>query len=265
MDAEQNISTSIPCPACEKSGEGAFCAHCGEDMKPERIDFRYVVSQFFEIFVGFESNRLLHTFRDLAVRPGRTIRMYLQGERKPYYNPVDYALLMGGLVIVWSLFIDDGVFADVQRRNESDPSMTGVAKAVWKDPAAFMNTVFLLQFPIAGMFTWLRSLKGSHTYGEHLYANAFLIGQLFAFQLLFNTLLHLFEPGRLMLVLAQGYMVAAFFYYVFAYSQWRHGGVRFPRIILTTLFLSLVYVCSFMLALGLAAGWIHLYGKWTGT
>jgi hypothetical protein len=60
--------------------------------------------QFMEIFTGFESNRLLHTFREMALRPGTTIRRYLRGTRQALYNPVDYALLMSGLSILLSLF-----------------------------------------------------------------------------------------------------------------------------------------------------------------
>ena len=262
---EKFTSTAVECPSCAKVGEGEFCLHCGEEMKPERITFRYVLTQFFEMFVGFESNRLLHTFRDLAVRPGKTIRRYLAGERKAYYNPVDYALLTGGLVIVWSLLISEGVLADLQRRNAADPGMSALAKKIYEDPSAFLNSVFLLQFPIAGALTWIRSMKGSHNYGEHLYANAYIIGELFAFQLLFNTFYYLFDPGPLLLALAQAYMFAAFLYYVVAYSQWRHGAVRFPRILLTVPFLAFVYTLSFLLAMGVAAGWLHLYGKWTGS
>jgi hypothetical protein len=265
MSIEHSHPPEIGCPSCGRPGDGAFCPHCGEEMKPERITFRYVVSQFFEIFVGFESNRLLHTFRDLAIRPGKTIRRYLEGERKPYYNPVDYALLTGGLVIVWSLLISDGVLADLQRRNAADPGMSELAKKISADPSAFFNSVFLLQFPVAGLLTWLRSMKGGQGYGEHLYANAYMIGELFAFQLLFNSLYYLFDAGPFLLVLAQVYMFAAFFYYVVAYSQWRHGAVRFPRILLTVPFLAFVYILSFLLAFGLAAGWLYLYGKWTGS
>jgi hypothetical protein len=70
------------------------------------------------------SSRLLHTFRYLAVRPGRTIRKYLQGERKPYYNPVDYDLLMGGLVILLSQLVDEDLFSTMGRENEADAVCT---------------------------------------------------------------------------------------------------------------------------------------------
>ena len=259
---EEGIATpTADCPSCGKSGAGEYCMHCGEEMKPERITLRFVVDQFFEMFVGFESNRLLHTFRDLAVRPGRTIRNYLQGERKPYYNPVDYALLMGGLVIVLSLLVDEDMFSAMGGQNEADPTIPGFLRTAWEDPSALMNTLFLLQFPIAGLLTWVRSIKGTYSFGEHLYANAYLIGQLFAYQLLFNSLLLFFVPGPIFHLLALVYGVASFLYYVFAYSQWRHGSVRFPRVLLTTVFLSFVYFVSFTLAFLLAAGWLYLYSK----
>lgn len=176
------------CPTCRKPGEGAYCSQCGEDLQPDRITVRYVLAQFAEIFVGFESNRLLHTFRDLTLRPGTTIRRYLRGTRQGYYNPVDYALLMGGLSILLSLFLNESLFDSRKAESLRMAEDKAFMAFVLDDIGTLFNMMMIFQFPIAGFLTWLRRSKGHHTLGEHIYANAYLSGQVLAFNLLFLAL-----------------------------------------------------------------------------
>ena len=250
------------CPTCRKPGEGEYCSQCGEDLQPDRITVRYVLTQFAEIFVGFESNRLLHTFRDLTFRPGTTIRRYLRGTRQSYYNPVDYVLLMGGLSILLSLFLNESIFdgskAEAVRMAENKAFMS----FLMDDVGTFFNLMLIFQFPIAGFLTWLRRSKGHHTLGEHIYANAYLSGQVLAFNLLFLALQRALPVNGFLLFLSELYGWFIMSYVSFSYFRWRHGNLKFPRVIWSVTFMIMVYGVSLFIGLLLAIGYFYLLFRW---
>jgi hypothetical protein len=251
------------CPTCLTPGEGEYCSRCGEDMAPERITGGYVLRQFAEVFVGFESNRLLHTFRDLAVRPGTTIRRYLRGTRQAYYNPVDYALLMGGLSILLSLFLNESLFEGGRAAAIASSGNGPLMAYVLDDLGTLMNLALLLQFPIAGVLTWLRRVKGRQTLGEHVYANAFLSGQVLAYNLLMLALQHILPSAGILVFVSQAYGGFIIAYMAVSYYRWQHANLRFPRVLLSALFMSAVYVSSLVLAFLLALGYYFVRFRWT--
>jgi hypothetical protein len=231
-------------------------------MHPDRITVGYVLRQFAEIFVGFESNRLLHTFRDMAVRPGTTIRRYLRGTRQAYYNPVDYALLMGGLSILLSMFLHESLFEGRKAAALGSAEDIKFMAYVLDDFGTLMNLALLLQFPVAALFTWLRRMKGRHTLGEHIYANAFLSGQVLAYNMLMLALQRLLPFSGFQLFLAEVYGWFIVGYVAFSYYRWQHANLRFPRVMLSMLFMSSAYVLSLLLAFMLALGYHYAWFRW---
>lgn len=254
----ESARTMKECPTCRHPGEGEYCSHCGEDMHPDRVTVRYVLRQFAEIFVGFESNRLLHTFRDMAVRPGTTIRRYLRGTRQAYYNPVDYALLMGGLSILLSMFLNESLFEGRKAAAIGSADDRQFMAYVLEDFGTLMNLVLILQFPVAALFTWLRRVKGRLTLGEHVYANAFLSGQVLAYNMLMLALQRLLPFSGFQLFLAEAYGWFVVGYVAFSYYRWQHVNMRFPRVLLSVLFMSSAYVFSLLLAFMLTLGYYYV-------
>lgn len=247
------------CPTCRQPGEGEYCSHCGEDLQPDRITIRYVLAQFAEIFVGFESNRLLHTFRDLALRPGTTIRRYLRGTRQSYYNPVDYAMLMGGLSILLSMFLNESLFEGRKAAAIGSAEDKAFMAYLLEDFGTLMNLTLLLQFPVAALLTWLRRMKGKHTLGEHVYANAYLSGQVLAYNLIMLALQHILPFGGFQLFLSEAYGWFIVGYVAFSYYRWLHVNLRFPRVVWSLLFMSSVYMMSLLLGFLLALAYYYAW------
>lgn len=252
------------CPTCRRPGDGEYCSHCGEDLHPDRITVRYVVLQFAEIFMGFETNRLLHTFRDLTVRPGTTIRRYLRGTRQAYYNPVDYALLMAGLSILLSLFLNASLFEQRKVAAMANTADKAFMADVLGDIGTLMNLALLLQFPVAGLITWARRARGRDTLGEHIYANAFLSGQVLAFNLLFLAVQRVLPAGGVTLFLSGAYGWFIVGYVAFSYYRWRHVNLRLPRVFLSVFFMATAYVASLLVGFLLALGYFYLLFRWRG-
>ena len=134
---------------------------------------------------------------------------------------------------------------------------------VLDDLGTLMNLALLLQFPIAGVLTWLRRVKGRQTLGEHVYANAFLSGQVLAYNLLMLALQHILPSAGFLVFLSQAYGGFIIAYMAVSYYRWQHANLRFPRVLLSALFMSAVYVSSLVLAFLLALGYYYVRFRWT--
>lgn len=83
------------CKSCSAVLYGEYCSACGQKILP-RFTLRYLWNllhgDLFEVDRG-----LWHTVKDLTLRPGATIRRYLNGETKKYYSPIKYLLVVATL------------------------------------------------------------------------------------------------------------------------------------------------------------------------
>jgi hypothetical protein len=89
-----NSSKSIVCKNCGNVFEGNYCNNCRQKADTNRIDWKEVWHGLFHAF--FHTDRgLLFTIRELILRPGITIREYLDGKRASHFNPLLFLILSG--------------------------------------------------------------------------------------------------------------------------------------------------------------------------
>ncbi len=250
--------SAVSCPTCNTSAEGVYCSHCGEKVKVERITLRYIVSQVVDVYLGVESG-LLHTFIEMIKNPGKLFHEYFGGKRQPFYKPMKYALLMGSLAILMALVLKkrgENLFLDNSTILKGFPELSIFLK---DNIATFINGIFMLQFPIMALLTWIRHLKKKYTYGEHLYANALIVGELLAIQLIMDSIMVLGWNIWPNLNLEPIYAYLTIPYIIYAYSSWIHGKIRFPRIILSAGFIIACYAISFILAILVAGVFLYFF------
>ncbi|WNJ19164.1 DUF3667 domain-containing protein [Pontibacter sp. G13] len=81
---------AISCYHCEKPITGNFCAHCGKPKSLERIDGRYVMSEFRSI-VNFDKG-ILFTIWELLLRPGANIHHFMHHDRNRLVKPIIFLI-----------------------------------------------------------------------------------------------------------------------------------------------------------------------------
>jgi hypothetical protein len=236
------------CPACQQTGEGDHCIHCGEDMHPERITLRYILRQISELYLGFETSRLLRTFRDLMLRPGQTLRTYFAGNRSNYYNPLDYLLLMVGFDIFILLWIYGSMNIQPLAVPQDVTGDGGLISSLGKDPGAAVNMIYLVQLPLFALATWLRNMRGPYTLGEHIYACAFIFGQVFACHILIMILLKIIPSYTVRMIMTYLWAIFSVGYITYAYTKWKHADKGFSRMLLTMIFIIPLYFVTFFIA-----------------
>jgi len=92
-----NVSQEIyNCKGCGTAFSGSYCNHCGQ-KRIGRFSLKYLWealhADVFEVDRG-----LWLTVKDLTLRPGATIRSYLDGNTKKYYSPIKYMAVVAAVM-----------------------------------------------------------------------------------------------------------------------------------------------------------------------
>jgi len=179
----------MECRNCGKIVEGNFCSHCGQDSKVSRINlpnfFNQVSENVFILNKGF-----FYTLINLFIRPGHSIRDFLNGKRKYHFKPIAYLLVFSSIYFLISriaeqnTLIDDlvsGFFSyDPDNKNEIPPSLTWFS-------SNYAYTALLL-LPIFSFASFIAFFKYRRSYLEHIVINAYITGQQAIFYSIFISL-----------------------------------------------------------------------------
>jgi hypothetical protein len=90
------IFSNVICKNCGNSFSGSYCNICGQKHNNQRLTFKKLIQDFIHAFTHFDKGYLF-TIREMAVRPGSTIREYIRGKRSGHSNPLVMLLIIGGI------------------------------------------------------------------------------------------------------------------------------------------------------------------------
>ena len=92
------------CATCGTRFRGNFCPRCGQSARVSRYSFKSMFLLFIDVW-GLGNQGMVHSVRDLILRPGYMIRDYLRGMQRAYFPPFKMLFLITAL----SLIIDSGL------------------------------------------------------------------------------------------------------------------------------------------------------------
>src|SRR5882757_2952307 len=81
------------CLNCEHNYAGKFCPECGQKGHTDRITLASIAHEVPHSVLHLDKG-FFYTFKQLLVRPGHSIREYVQGKRVKHYSPIAYLLIM---------------------------------------------------------------------------------------------------------------------------------------------------------------------------
>ena len=85
MDVNANIR-NVRCLNCSEILHSKFCPNCGQSIKTHRFSLKLF---FKEVFINgvFQIDKgFFYTFKELFIRPGHSIRAYVDGSRVNHFN-----------------------------------------------------------------------------------------------------------------------------------------------------------------------------------
>ncbi len=168
------------CKNCGHSIGGKFCSNCGQNSKVGRINLanflNEVTESVFQINKGF-----FYTLRELSVRPGKSLKEFLNGKRKKHFKPIAYVLTMSTLYFLITQITHQNTWMDDLLSGWMEGA-TGKTKEI-QVPTIFIwfskNYAYssLLLLPIFSLASYLSFLKFDTNYLEHFVINSYITGQ----------------------------------------------------------------------------------------
>lgn len=167
------------CKNCEHDFEGKFCNNCGQKSSVQKINYNYLLTEISESV--FQVNRgLFFTIKELFIRPGHSIRQYLEGKRKPHFKPFAYVLIFSTLYVLASKLLEKNTFiGDAWSgllkgwNNYESATTNNTLVLTWIGNEFTIVSLFLL--PVFSFASYL-AFK-NYNYWEHLILNTFITGQ----------------------------------------------------------------------------------------
>jgi len=205
------------CKNCGREVAENYCPNCGQSTKVDRINLSNVVRELSESVFQIDKG-LFYTAKELFVRPGRSIKEYLDGKRKKHFKPIAYALTLSTIYFILSqllgskTFVSDFLvgYTDAMETPTTETQQLALLKWFAKNYA--YTTLFLL--PIYALASYLAFYKAGFNYLEHFVLNAYITGQQAIIYALFSVS-NLLIDNRDLLASATLCLSIAYAFYVF--------------------------------------------------
>ena len=92
------------CLNCGADFEGAFCPHCGQYWRVQRVTARSILDLIVTNITSINA-KMPRTILDLFYRPGYLIADYLRGRRKNYSNPFSLIFVLAALFLILDQYV----------------------------------------------------------------------------------------------------------------------------------------------------------------
>lgn len=195
------------CKFCNTPSDSKYCPSCGHPMKVKRIDRHFITHELIHSIFHVDGG-IFYTIKELAIRPGPSIRRYVDGEAERFRHFKPF-----GFLIITSL-IYGFVSHYIGYREPETEADYGTFLIKWLESndkyAALLSVVF-----IAPVLRFIFYRKQSFNIFEYIILLSFITGQVMLAGVLAEALtgiLHSEIPGDV-------YMVLLFLFY-----GWAIGG-----------------------------------------
>lgn len=152
-----NCSNAIP-------ARQAYCGHCGQRSDTHRLTLHDLGHAVVHVFTHADRS-VLALARDLAFKPGRVARDYVDGKRRKYFSPFTFVLVVVGVA---SLVLAASKFVDFLGMAPANPVSAFLQRNI--------NLVILVQLPLLSLFAMALFRKEKLHFTEHLVLASYTSG-----------------------------------------------------------------------------------------
>lgn len=160
----------MKCLNCNSEATGSYCYNCGQKTSTVRFSIKHIFkSDIANQYYSFFKNGLFFTLKELATRPGYSIREYILGKRVNHMNYMSlYLLITAGVV-----FIEKYVKISEAELISSDKSSQQLMAQYFKFLEDNPKTVIFVTIPFLSVFTFLFFKKSNFNFSENLILNTY--------------------------------------------------------------------------------------------
>ena len=169
----------MKCKNCGESVSGNFCTYCGQSTRVGKINLPNFLQELSASVFQVEKG-LFFTIWEVLIRPGTTLRNFIQGKRKNYFKPFAFLLTLSTIYILLAEVTDLDTWFDAfytgWMAGASDTQQDSHAQKVlgWFVINYRFSTLALL--PVFSLASYLSFRKFGYNYLEHVVINCYISG-----------------------------------------------------------------------------------------
>lgn len=221
-----------------------------------------MLDDFFISTFHIEKKGLPYTIRELTLRPGHAIRKVINGQRQYLYPAFKYLILMGAIVVIFSLRYkffhnESTAFSEskpssmwLQLKMEDELFFESFFKFA-EDEATLLN---IMTVPVFTLFSWLLLSYGRYNFAENLILNTYITGQQLFFLMWLVPILEFFPQSKPVLIGI--YTVATIVYNWWVYIQFFSAG-RFRFSVVALSFMSVVFAYIYQFPINVLVFYVY--------
>lgn len=158
------------CLNCNSETTGSFCYNCGQKTSTSRFSFKEIFkNDIANQYYSFIKSPIFFTLKELATRPGHSIREYLLGKRVTHMNYMSLYLLLTGAGIFLDKYAKVST-ATIASTNSADTKILAQYFDYLKENP---KTYIFITIPIISIFTFLFYKKSKFYFSEHIIMNIY--------------------------------------------------------------------------------------------
>lgn len=195
----------IKCLHCENRVIENYCSNCGQSSKTKRFSTKEVFSYMFIERLFFVDKGLLFTLKELSMRPGHSIREYVNGKRANHLNYFTFIVI---IIIGLSMLQMNTTFRFSDLSTEKIREIDFLQNVRYNYPKLFFIVLILLS-AVSSYFLFLRA---KNNYAEHVVLNTYKNGVLLLFNMVeigfatfMRNLVYIQRMSDLLTLLSMGY------------------------------------------------------------
>jgi hypothetical protein len=93
MRKTKKTNTKTTCKNCNNSFDGNFFNNCGQSARTDRINFLLFKHETNQGISRIDSG-ILYSIKQLFLRPGHSVREYIEGKRVKHYKPISLVVIL---------------------------------------------------------------------------------------------------------------------------------------------------------------------------
>ena len=192
------------CKNCENQIEGNFCSNCGQSITVDKLNLHSFLRELADSV--FQINRgLFFTIKELFLRPGYTVRNFLEGKRKNHFKPIAYVFLLSTIYFLMSKVSDsptliDNFLSGASDKVQNQDSIVKFPIVTWLSNNYPYATLLLIPMFSLASFTSFLGLK--RNYLEHIVINSYITGHQAIFYLFFTFISLFFDHNGITVLIA---------------------------------------------------------------
>jgi hypothetical protein len=169
------------CKNCEQNLNGSFCSNCGQKSNTHRINSNYLIEEITNNVLQVNSG-IFFTIKELSIRPGHSIKEFLNGKRKQHFKPIGFVLLTSALYGLITIFLDEKTFiGSIISGMVAALTEKGLEKSITANTLNWLSNNFsyssLFLLPFFSLASYICFRKEKYSFFEHLILNCYLTGQ----------------------------------------------------------------------------------------